>query len=356
MPDATDYEKLGAFYLGHIVDETRPGDEAPLLYDAKDLTTHAVCVGMTGSGKTGLCVTLLEEAAIDGIPAIAIDPKGDLCNLLLAFPGLSAEEFRPWVDEGEAAREGRTPDEHAEVVAGQWRQGLADSGQDGARVARFRDAVDACIYTPGSEAGRPLSVLRSLGAPPPAVAADGDALRERIQAAVSGLLALLGVAADPIRSREHILVSKVVERAWSAGRDLDLPALIREIQSPPFDKVGVFDLESFFPAAERLELAMTLNNLLASPGFAAWMQGEPLDVARLLHTREGRPRLSILSIAHLSESERMFFVTLLLNEVVAWMRGQPGTQSLRALLYMDEVFGYFPPTANPPSKPPCSPS
>ncbi len=350
---AKQFEKLGAFYLGRRVDPDS-GDVAPepLLYDAKDLTTHAVCVGMTGSGKTGLCIGLLEEAAIDGIPAIAIDPKGDLGNLLLSFPKLRPEDFRPWIDDGEATRAGRSPDEHARFTAELWRNGLADWGQDGARIARFEESVDAAVYTPGSSAGLPLTVLRSFRAPGPELADDGDALRERVSASVSGLLALLGIDADPIRSREHILLSNVLDRAWREGRDLDLPGLIRAIQEPPIERVGVMDLESFFPASERFALAMQLNNLLASPGFAAWMEGEPLDVGRLLYTAEGRPRLSVLSIAHLSESERMFFVTLLLNEVVAWMRSQPGTRSLRALLYMDEVFGYFPPTANPPSKTP----
>ncbi len=348
-----DFEGLGVFYLGKRFEPARaaPLDE-PILYDAKDLTTHAVCMGMTGSGKTGLCVTLLEEAAIDGIPAIAIDPKGDLANLLLAFPDLRPADFRPWVDEGAAARAGLDADAFARRAADTWCEGLAAWGQDGGRVRRYRDAVDAAVYTPGSTAGRPLQVLRTLAAPEAGLRADGTALRERILTAVSGLLGLLGINADPIRSREHILLSNLLDRAWREGRDLDLPRLIREIQAPPFDRVGVFELEDFYPAARRLELAMLLNNLLASPGFSAWMEGEPLDVQRLLYTPEGRPRLSILSIAHLSEAERMFFVTLLLNEVVAWMRAQTGTSSLRAILYMDEIFGYFPPTANPPSKPP----
>jgi hypothetical protein len=353
MDGTLPFEKLGAFYLGRRFDAAagRATDDL-LLYDAKDLTTHAVCLGMTGSGKTGLCLALLEEAAIDGIPAIAIDPKGDLGNLLLAFPELRAADFRPWIDESEAARKGLAPEELAARTAEAWRAGLAEWGQDGARIARLRDAADVAIYTPGSSAGLPLSVLRSLAAPPAALAVDADALRERVGAAVAGLLALLGIDADPVRSREQILLASILDRAWRARRDVEIATLIREIQSPPFERVGVIDLESFFPAKERFALAMSLNNLIASPGFAAWMEGEPLDVARLLWTPEGRPRLSILSIAHLSEAERMFFVTLLLSEVVAWMRAQPGTPSLRAVLYMDEVFGYFPPTANPPSKTP----
>jgi hypothetical protein len=348
-----DFEKLGVFYLGRLFDlEKAKGQDDLLLYDAKDLTTHAVCVGMTGSGKTGLCLSLLEEAAIDGIPAIAIDPKGDLGNLLLTFPRLEAGDFRPWVDPGEATRRGLTPDQFAERTARDWREGLAQWGQDGARIARFREAADVVIYTPGSTAGLPLSVLKSLAAPAAAVRADGDALGERTSAAVAGLLALLGLEADPLRSREHILLANLVDRAWREGRDLDMAGLIRGIQAPPFDKLGFLDLESFYPAKERFDLAMRLNNLLASPGFAAWMEGEPLDIQRLLYTSAGKPRLSILSIAHLADAERMFFVTILLNEIVAWMRAQSGTSSLRALVYMDEVFGYFPPTANPPAKTP----
>lgn len=348
-----EFEKLGAFYLGKAYDAKRGrAAEDLILYDARDLTTHAVCVGMTGSGKTGLCLTLLEEAAIDGVPAIAIDPKGDLGNLMLTFPALRPEDFRPWVDEGEALRKGLTADAYAAQTAEIWRKGLAEWGQDATRIDRLRAAADIAIYTPGSSAGLPLTILRSFAAPPPALLADSTALRERTTSAVCGLLGLLGIAADPVQSREHILLSNILDRAWRAGRSLDIAGMIQEIQKPPFEKVGVFDLETFFPAKERLGLAMTLNNLLASPGFSAWLDGEPLDIQRLLYTPEGRPRISILSIAHLSDAERMFFVTILLNELVAWMRTQSGTSSLRALLYMDEIFGYFPPTAVPPSKPP----
>ena len=348
-----EYEKLGAFYLGRPHDlaegETAP---EPLLYDAKDLTTHAVCVGMTGSGKTGLCVSLLEEAGIDGIPAIVIDPKGDLSNLLLTFPELQAANFRPWIDEGEADRKGVTPDEFAEKTATLWRDGLAKWGQDGERIRRFLDRVDLTIYTPASNAGVPLTVLRSFDAPPEAIIDDREAFQDRIGAAASGLLALLGIDVDPVRSREHILISNILNHTWTLGQSLDLAGLIHAIQDPPFDKVGVMDLESVFPAKDRLKLSMQLNNLLAAPGFASWLEGEPVDIKRLLHTPQGKPRITIISIAHLTDEERMFFVTFLLGEVLTWMRTQPGTSSLRALLYMDEVFGYFPPTANPPSKKP----
>jgi hypothetical protein len=348
-----DYEALGSFYLGREYDAARASDRPELLlYDSRDLTTHAVCVGMTGSGKTGLCLSLLEEAAIDGIPAIAIDPKGDLGNLLLSFPALRSEDFAPWIDAATAARQGLQPDQAAAKTADTWRQGLADWDQDGARIARFRNAVDIAIYTPGSEAGQPLSVLQSFTAPAAEQRLDAGALRDRISSTVAGLLGLVGIEADPIQSREHILLATLFDQAWSAGRNLTLASLIQGIQKPPFDKVGVFDLETFYPAKERLPLAMALNNLIASPGFAPWMKGEPLDVQRLLFTPEGKPRISIISIAHLGDAERMFVVTLVLGEIVAWMRRQSGTSSLRALLYMDEIFGYFPPSATPPSKQP----
>ena len=348
-----DYEKLGAFYLGKRVDESDLSVRDELvLYDAKDLTTHAVCVGMTGSGKTGLCVSLLEEAAIDGIPAIVIDPKGDLGNLALRFPELRPEDFLPYVDPGEASRKGRTPEEHAQATAELWRGGLAQWGQDGERVRRYRDAAEIALYTPGSQIGRPLSVLRSLDAPGEAVLNDPDALRERIAGAVSGLLALVGVDADPVRSREHVFLSNLLHHAWSGGTSLSLADLIRAIQDPPFSRVGVMELEQFYPSKDRAGLAMAINNILASPGFSAWLEGEPLDIGRLLRREDGKPRISVLSIAHLDDAQRMFFVTLLLHEVIAWMRAQPGTSSLRALLYMDEVFGFLPPVANPSSKGP----
>ncbi len=346
-----DYEKLGVFYLGRRWDpKTRKTQRELLLYDARDLTTHGVCVGMTGSGKTGLCIGLLEEAAIDGIPALAIDPKGDLANLALTFPSLAPADFLPWVDPDEATKQGLSPQQLAEKTAATWKQGLGDWEQDGARIARFRESCEVAIYTPASRAGRPLALLRAFTAPPQVVLEDDEALRARVQGAVSGLLALAGIDSDPMQGREHILLSQLVQRAWSAGHDLDLAGLIQGVQRPPFDKVGVLDLESFYPAKDRAGLALALNNVLASPGAAAWADGEPLDIQKLLWTPTGKPRIAVLSIAHLSDAQRMFFVTTLLSEVLAWMRTQSGTSSLRALLYMDEIFGYFPPSAAPPSK------
>ncbi len=329
MPDH-DYEKLGFFYLGREYDIAKREDKPKeILYNSKDLTTHAVCVGMTGSGKTGLCLALLEEAAIDGIPAIAIDPKGDLGNLLLTFPELKPADFAPWIED-EAKRKGCSTDEYAAKTAETWRKGLEDWDESKARIKDFKEKVDAVIYTPGSNAGLPLTVLKSFAAPPPALLKDVDALRERISSAASGLLALMGIDADPIRSREHILISKILEQAWGESKSLDFPEICKQIQSPTLiKKVGSVELESFFPAKARRELAIKLNNLDASPAFAGWKTAEPLDIGKLLYTDKCKPRLAIISIAHLSDSERMFFVTILLNELLAWVRTQSGTSSLR---------------------------
>ena len=353
MPSAQDYEKLGSFYLGKKYDlGGRKLLDDLVNYDSKDLVTHALCVGMTGSGKTGLCLSLLEEAAIDGVPAICIDPKGDLGNLLLAFPKLAPSDFQEWIEPAEATRQGKPMEQLAEETATRWRKGLNDWHQDADRIQRYRDAVDITIYTPGSNIGVPMTVLKSFDAPPPAVREDAETMREKISAASSGLLTLLGIDVDPLTSREHILLSNIFNQSWKNGNNLSLEELIRQIQTPPIKKIGVIDLDSFYPASDRVKLAMSLNNLLASPAFAGWLDGQTLDIKGLLYTSEGKPRLSILSIAHLNDAERMFFVTIFLGELLAWMRAQPGTGSLRALFYMDEVYGYFPPSAKPPSKPP----
>ncbi len=353
IPSVDEFEKLGAFYLGRKYD-LQAGkllDELEM-YDSKDLCTHAMCVGMTGSGKTGLCLSLLEEAALDGIPAICLDPKGDLANLLLAFPDLAPSDFKPWLEAGEATRKGLTLDQFASSTAKDWKAGLASWGQSPERIRQYQQSAEFSIYTPGSNTGLQLTVLKSFDAPPAELLDDSDAMRERITGAASGLLTLLGITADPLLSPEHILISSIFDHCWRAGQNVSVGDLIGLIQSPPLQRVGVLDLDSFMPPSERSKLAMQLNNLLASPAFSSWLEGEPLSIQRLLYTPAGKPRVTILSIAHLSDSERMFFVTILLNELVAWMRTQSGTSSLRALFYMDEVFGYFPPSAKPPSKPP----
>jgi hypothetical protein len=273
-------------------------------------------------------------------------------NLALTFPALDAASFRPWIDESAARREGLSPDDYAAKVAGEWKEGLAAQGIGPERVAELREAAGVTIFTPGSTAGVPLDVVGSLRSPPLSWEDEEETLRDEIEGTVTSLLGLVGIAADPLASREHVLLSNVVETAWRAGRDLDLGTLIAEIQSPPFRKLGVFELDAFFPKEARTELALRLNALVASPSFAAWGQGEPLDPERLLYRPDGRPRAAIVYLAHLSEEERQFAVTLVLSKVVTWMRGLPGTSDLRALVYMDEVFGYAPPTAMPPAKKP----
>ena len=347
-----DFEKLGVFYLGREYDlAAGRATDTPVLYDSRDLVTPAVCVGMTGSGKTGLCLGLIEEAAIDGIPVIAIDPKGDLGNLLLTFPELNTSDFRPWIDEDEARRQGQSPDDFAGAQARAWREGLAQWGQSPDRISRLRSSADFAIYTPGSRAGLPVSVLSSFAAPAPGLREDGEGLAERAGNTATSLLALAGVASEA-RSREHTLIATILTTAWKAGQDLDLAAVIQQVQRPPFQKIGILDLESFFPEKERFALSLAINGVLAAPGFEQWLEGEPLDIAAFLRTPEGKPRVSIFSIAHLGDAERMFFVSLLLNQVLAWTRAQTGTSSLRAIVYMDEIAGYFPPVANPPSKGP----
>ncbi|MEO1244965.1 MAG: DUF87 domain-containing protein [Pseudomonadota bacterium] len=345
-----DFEKLGAFYVGKRVDGGGELTEDLVLYDSKDLTTHAVIIGMTGSGKTGLGIGLLEEAALDHIPVIAIDPKGDMGNLLLTFPKLAAEDFEPWVNARAASDKGQTVTEYAGAQAALWKKGLGDWGQSGKRIAQLRKNAELSIYTPGSNAGLPVSVLKSFAAPAAELVDDVDLYRERVQATATGILTLIGIDADPVTSREHILLSKLLDHAWQDGRDLDIAGLIAAIQAPPISQIGVMSLDAFFPEKDRFALAMRLNNLLAAPGFEAWLAGEPLSAQKLLYTEGGKPRISVMSIAHLDDAGRMFFVSMLLNELIAWMRAQPGTSSLRAILYMDEIFGYMPPVANPPSK------
>ena len=346
-----DFDKLGVFYLGRLYDlAKKTGLEDLLLYDSKDLVTHAVCIGMTGSGKTGLCLSLIEEAATDGVPTIAIDPKGDITNLLLTFPNLDSKDFEPWINVEDAEKKGLSPQEYAKQQADLWRNGLLKWGQDGKRIQRLRDSADFVIYTPGSSAGLPISILKSFSAPQPEIREDAELLQESINTTVTSLLSLLGVTADPIRSREHILLSTIFSDAWQKGQDLDLGRLIQLIQNPPITRIGVLDLESFYPSKERFVLAMQLNNLLAAPGFNLWLEGDALNVGDLFHSPNGKPKVSIFYIAHLSDTQRMFFVSLLLNQIVGWMRAQSGTTSLRSILYIDEVFGYLPPVAGPPSK------
>jgi hypothetical protein len=336
----------GKFYLGKSTTANQP-----TLYDPDDLTTHAIVVGMTGSGKTGLCIDLLEEAALQGLPALMIDPKGDITNTLLHFPELLPADFQSWVNPAEARRAGKTLVEFSGDTAETWREGLAKWGITSDRIRALKNAAQFAVYTPGSDAGIPVSILANLKAPEIPWENNKELLREKISGTVTALLGLVGLRdIDPVRSREHILLSNIFEQAWSQGRDLNLSELILQTQNPPFEKLGVFDVSTFFPDKDRFGLAMLLNNILAAPSFQTWIEGQPLDIADLLYAPDGRPRHSVFYIAHLNDDERMFFVTLLYAVVETWMRAQAGSTSLRAILYFDEIFGYMPPIANPPSK------
>ena len=344
----------GEFYLGRLFDpQQNKSTDQPLLYDPADLTTHAVVVGMTGSGKTGLCIDLLEEAALGGIPALMIDPKGDMTNALLHFPDLLPADFKPWVNADQARRDGKTLEQAAAEAAALWKKGLADWGIGPERLLALKNAAHFAVYTPGSDAGIPVSILATLKAPEIPWETNRELLREKISGTVTALLGLVGLQdIDPVRSREHILLSNIFEYAWSRGLDLDLSELILQTQNPPFPKLGVFDVNTFFPEKDRFELAMLLNNILAAPAFQTWIEGQPLDIPALLYGADGRPRHSVFYLAHLGDAERMFFITLLYSAVESWMRTQSGTSTLRAILYFDEIFGYLPPISNPPSKQP----
>ncbi len=353
MDKSFSYEKLGLFYLGRELNfDSQEQESMPLLLKSKNLTTHAAIIGMTGSGKTGLGIGLIEEAIMDGIPSIIIDPKGDMGNLLLCFPELNPDDFVPWIDPLEAEKKSVGPEEYASQKAKMWEEGLLSWGQTKERIASLNQKTNFTIYTPGSSVGVAVSVLESFAAPSAEVLADIDTLNGVVNSAVTSLLSLVNIKADSTKSREYVLLSSIFLHYWRKGEGLDMEGLIGNVVNPPFKKIGVFGLDTFYPQPERMELAMSLNGVIASPAFSAWTQGQPLDIQRILYDENGKPNTAIFSIAHLNESERMFFVTMLLNRFVDWMRRQQGSSSLKTLLYMDEIFGYFPPSANPPSKKP----
>lgn len=343
------------FYLGRTFDPDSGhlGDEV-VYYDSRDLTTHALVVGMTGSGKTGLCINLLEEAVLDNIPSIIIDPKGDITNLLLTFPNLTGEEFQPWVNPDEARRAGQDLASYSSDIASRWQSGLQKWGIVPQRLAWFQRAAKFSIYTPGSDAGLPISIVASLRAPQQAEWQAGqEGIRERINGITTAILALAGISAEPVKDKEHVLISNIIEYNWRSSIDLTLEQIIMQIQQPPFEKLGVFPVDEYMSEKQRYKIAMEMNNIIAAPSFQAWMQGEPLDIQRLLYQPNGRPKVSIFYIAHLNEAERMFITTLILESMLSWMRTLSGTTSLRALLYIDEMYGYFPPyPKNPPTKAP----
>ncbi len=340
---------------GHLfVGETIDGDSGertgePVLLESADFTTHGVIVGMTGSGKTGLGVVLIEETLLSGVPVLAIDPKGDLGNLCLTFPDLAPGDFEPWIDEGTARVQDTTVSDLAAKTAGSWKDGLAswDLGSDD--VSELGQAATPVIYTPGGSNGVPLDVLGRLSVP---TTDDVGARQDEVDSTVGGLLALVGIDSDPLSGREHILMANLISRAWEAGNDLDLPTLLGQILDPPIRKLGVLDLETFFPASDRQGLVLKLNGLLASPSFAAWATGAPLDIEKMLWDESGKARAAVLSLGHLEETERQFAVTLVLSKLISWMRTQSGTGELRVMVYLDEVMGLAPPVGNPPTKKP----
>ncbi len=342
------------FYMGRRYDpgQARVTDDV-VYYDSRDLTTHAVVVGMTGSGKTGLCVTMLEEAIIDNIPAIIIDPKGDITNLMLTFPDMRPQDFQPWINVDDARRAGLSIPDYSVDVAQRWRDGLESWGIIPDRLRVLQKIAKYSIYTPGSDAGLPISILASLRAPREGWLGNEEALREKINGITTALLALIGINAEPVKDKEHVLIANIFEHAWSQGRDLTLEEIILQVQKPPFEKLGVFPIDKYISEKARIKLAMDLNSIVAAPSFQSWLEGQPMDIPKLLRQPNGRPRVSIFYIAHLSEAERMFIITLLLENLLGWMRTQGGTTSLQALLYIDEMFGYFPPyPKNPPTKEP----
>ncbi|UPT77587.1 DUF87 domain-containing protein [Sulfurovum sp. XGS-02] len=345
------YEKLGLFYLGKEIDkQSMETTEALTLLKNKHFTTHAAIIGMTGSGKTGLGVGLIEEAVIDNIPSIIIDPKGDMGDLCLTDPTFSSASFEPWVAD-EAKSKDTNIHAYAKKISSIWKEGIESWGQSTQRVQKFHE-VKKTIYTPGSSAGISVNIMSSLEVPPTQIFEESDTFASYLKSTTTSLLALVGIHADPLESKAYILLAQIITRSWIAGEDLSIESIIGKILNPPFKKIGVLSLDDFYPQNDRFTLASKFNALLASPSFSLWLQGERLDIQKLLYDENGKAKVAIFSISHLNDDERMFFVTLLLNRYIAWMRRQSGTSALKTLLYMDEIFGFFPPTKNPPSKEP----
>jgi len=345
------YEKLGLFYLGKDVDKTSmEATEALTLLKNKNFTTHAAIIGMTGSGKTGLGISIIEEAAIDNIPSIIIDPKGDMGDLCLTDATFSAKNFEPWVSDEAKAKDVDT-NEYAVKISTMWKEGIESWGQDSERIEKFQN-IKKTIYTPGSSAGVAINVMSSLETPPIEIMEDSDTFSSYLKSTTVSLLSLVGIVADPLDSKEYILLATILTKAWLADEDVRIETIIGKIINPSFKKIGVLSLDDFYPQNARFKLATKFNSLIASPSFSLWLKGDNLDIQKLLYDENGKAKIAIFSISHLNDDERMFFITLLLNKYIAWMRRQSGTSALKTLFYMDEIFGFFPPTKNPPSKEP----
>ncbi len=328
------YEKLELFYLG----KAAATGELTLLKNS-DFTTHAAIIGMTGSGKTGLGIALIEEAMLDNIPTLIIDPKGDMGNLCYRSAAFDAADFVPWVGE-----------ERAETTAQSWKKGIESWHQDSERAARLKQ-VDVTLYTPGSNAGVSIDILSTLRAPDADLMQEADLYASVLSSTVASLLSLVGEESDA-HAKSFGFLSALIDHLWRHGGSFDFAHLIGAILLPPFERVGVLSLDQFFNQNERTRLANRFNSLIASPAFGAWLKGASLDFDTLFFDTKGNARCAVFNIAHLGDGERMFFVTLLLERFIGWMRAQSGSERLRAMLYMDEIYGYFPPSANPPSKTP----
>jgi len=336
----------GKLFLGFKVDrDTMKTTEEKYLLKPSHLTTHGVIIGMTGSGKTGAAIVLIEELLLRGIPVLAIDPKGDLANLALRFPSLSPEDFKEWIDPAAAASKGMSLDEYARKVAEMWRKGLEGSGITPERLRELSEKSEVLVLTPGSDAGTPISILEGLN---PLPGASDDVLEERARNTAAALIRLTGMEEG---GDEEVFLSNLLLWAWRRGEKLSLQDIIRYILQPPFDKIGVLDLDMVLPEKRRRRLAVELNRVIASPGFEDWLKGMPLDMEKLLWTEDGRPRAVVVYLAHLGEEMKMFAVTMILQALYTWMFQKGGSDELRALLYFDEVYGFIPPhPSNPPSK------
>lgn len=343
---------MADLYIGKVFNPADKSLGDRFLLDSSDLTTHGIVIGMTGSGKTGLSIDIIEELLEARVPVIVIDPKGDMGNLALAFDRLAPDQFEPWVDKDEAARENKTVAEMAQAASETWTKGLKGSGIEAADVAAYVKGHRVRVFTPGASAGIPINLIDSLAAPGIEFEGNEEALRDEIDSVVTALLGFVKVQADPVSSREYILLFSLIENAWRQDQDLSLETLISQVGNPPIERVGALPMEAFYPQKDRSQLMFALNNLVASPPFEIWRQGEPIDIESWVRSPDGIPQLSIVYTSHLDDEQRVFVTALILNKLKTWMRKQPGTSELRLLFYMDEIYGYFPPTANPPTKKP----
>ncbi len=326
------------------------GKASPFRIPAHHLVTHGVVLGMTGSGKTGLVTVMVEEALRASIPVLVIDVKGDLPNLLFNFPTFDPSALLPWID----ASHGDVPvDELAKRAAEQRRAGLEAFGLGERELVDYAARSRVRVITPGADAGELLHVLSSLERRSSRWEDDIDGARAALSAAVSLLLRLLGRDPDPARSKEHVLLSVVAEARLKAGKSADIGELLADIVDPPLESIGALSVDQFLSKRARRDRAASLNSRLASPSFASWRQGVSLDVAEWMRPVEGRTPATVVSVAHLDDEERALVLGVLLEEVLSWVRGLPGSQALKALVVFDETYGFLPPhPASPPTKRP----